>query len=203
MRRMRKPMQPRSSLRRRSATASPARYELVDKVEAALVGLTHFIAGLIATLARLIFRPLSLDQRRGGKGWLAREVSPHVFLAFTAFVATNAVRMLSAGFLLLVLTVRRCSAPESQLEIVQPKVADLLKLPSIDDVVLTPLVLRIGCFARAAGANCFEAHAVWRRSLPRIVHVRYWLPVPAVDGDGRLRDGWRGRPRFIPRLVAQ
>jgi hypothetical protein len=130
-------------------------FEFTQKIENGLSAILGFFADVVRVIYRMFRHPLSFDRYADPKGNLAPSVRPFTFLALTAFIATNAVRALTTSMLLVLLTFARCSAPETQEEVALPNMASLLKLPAVEDVLLTALpavllsVLFLTLFLRA------------------------------------------------------
>ena len=143
---------PRAQKRTRE---SETPFEFTQKIESGLSAILGFFVDVVRVIYRMFRHPLSFDRYADPKGNLAPSVRPFTFLALTAFIATNAVRALTTSMLLVMLTFARCSAPETQEEVAFPNMASLLKLPAVEDVLLTALpavllsVLFLTLFLRA------------------------------------------------------
>lgn len=143
---------PRAHKRTRQ-TETP--FEFTQKIENGLSAILGFFADFGRVIYWMFRHPLSFDRAADLKGNLLPAVRPFTFIALTAFVATNAVRALTTSILLALLTLERCSAPETQEQVTLPNMASLLKLPAVEDVLLTALpavllsVLFLALFLRA------------------------------------------------------
>ena len=128
---------PRARKRARPGDTTP--FEFTQKIESGLSAILGFFGDMTRVLYRLFRHPLTFDRYADARGNLAPSVRPFTFLALTAFLATTAVRALTTSMLLVMLSFARCSAPETQEDVVFPSMSALLKLPSVEDVLLTAL----------------------------------------------------------------
>src|SRR4051812_44140009 len=124
---------------RKRAGETETPFEFTQKIENGLSAILSFFADILRVMYRMLRHPLSFDRYADPKGNLAPSVRPFTFLALTTFIATNAVRALTTSILLVLLTLTRCSAPETQEEVTLPNIASLFKLPAVEDVLLTAL----------------------------------------------------------------
>lgn len=156
-------------------------FEFTQKIESGLAAILGFFADAARVLYRVFRHPLSFDRYADDQGKLAPSVGPFSFLALTAFVATNAVRALTTSLLLVMLTFARCSAPETQEEVTFPSMSALLKLPSVEDVLLMALpsvalsVLFLTLCLRAFKGKAFAGRAKVLNLSLYIVGVQYLL----------------------------
>lgn len=166
--------------RKRSGTTDTP-FEFTQKIESGLSAILGFFADIARVIYRMFRHPLSFDRYADTKGNLAPSVRPFTFLALTAFIATNAVRALTTSMLLVLLTLARCSAPETQEEVTYPNMASLLKLPAVEDVLLTALpsvllsVLFLTLFLRAFRRQAFAGRGKVLNLCLYIVGLQYLL----------------------------
>lgn len=175
---------PRSHKRARQADTP---FEFTQKIESGLAAILGFFGDVGRVLYRVFRHPLGFDSYADDKGKLATSVGPFSFLALTAFIATNAVRALTTSILLVMLTFARCSAPETQEEVTFPNMSALLKLPSVEDVLLMALpsvalsVLFLTLCLRAFKGKTFSGRAKVLNLSLYIVGVQYLLLAVAVS----------------------
>jgi hypothetical protein len=145
--RRRRDASPRVRFPRARKAAKPVAVEpepaLSAKVEEGVRGVLRFFGGLAVVLWRLVVTPRRLVRDADDQGRLARAVPPVSFATLCTFAATSAIRTLMLSLMVIVLGSMRACAPESQREPELPKLGDLLKMPSVDDLLFTgiPAVL--------------------------------------------------------------
>lgn len=162
-------------------------FEFTRKIESGLSAILGFFADVARVLYRVFRHPLGFDRYADAKGNLAPSVGPFSFLALTAFIATNAVRALTTSVFLVMLTFARCTAPETQEEVTFPSMSALLRLPSVEDVLLMALpsvllsVLFLTLCLRLFKGQGFAGRAKVLNLSLYIVGVQYLLLAFAVS----------------------
>ena len=166
---------------RKRASQADTPFEFTHRIESGLSAILGFFADMARVIYRMFRHPLSFDRYADSKGNLAPSVRPFTFLALTAFIATNAVRALTTSVLLVMLSFARCSAPETQEEVSFPNMSALLKLPAVEDVLLTALpavllsVLFLTLFLRAFRSQAVAGRGKILNLCLYIVGLQYLL----------------------------
>lgn len=139
-------------LRRGRQRQSEVASEVSSKLEQGVQSVLNFCSGVIQVLYRLMTSPLRLARHVDQRGRLSSAVPPYTFLMLGTFAATKALRALIGAVLLSIFVALRGCEPETQID---PDVASFwayLRLPSVDEVLLTglPTVLIILVILKAA-----------------------------------------------------
>lgn len=117
------------------ASEKPPEFEFAAKLEAAVRGLLAFFGGAALTLARFVWSPRHFDRHADARGRLSVAVPPYTFLTLATFIATTAFRALLATLMLISLSITRSCASETEDPPDLPHLAELFRLPSVEEVL--------------------------------------------------------------------
>jgi hypothetical protein len=137
----------RQTLRKPRPTPRPADHggelEWARKIESGVRGVLRFVVDLLRTVGLLCLRPFRFDGEVDDAGELAGGLKPYSFLVLTAFLASKTIRLSIGTLFFIAISIERGCVPETQLPLRDPSAKELLRLPGVEDVLLTgvPTVL--------------------------------------------------------------
>ena len=128
----------RSRRSRRDETPAPQQApepELASRIESAVLGLSGLFTGAARALWKLIAAPRTFPDAIAEQRKLGLGIRPFTFLTLCAFVSIRAMRAFITGLALLFIGLGRACTGPSMDQLEPPDDAELLKIPSIEEVL--------------------------------------------------------------------